>query len=157
MKIFYHFILVLILIGIVNNGPAEDWATYRGDATRSGYTEETIPNGLTLRWVYRSQHAPRPAWPTSGRIDFDLVFQPIIMGDLVLFGSSVDDQVRAIDAKTGEIRWTFFTGAPVRFAPTGWKDRVFVVSDDGWLYALSLKDGSVRWKHRGGPDRKSVV
>ncbi len=79
------------------------------------------------------------------------------MGDLVLFGSSVDDQVRAIDATTGEIRWTFYTGAPVRFAPSGWEDRVFVVSDDGWLYALSLKDGSVIWKHRGGPSDEKVL
>ncbi len=157
MSIYRTFILTLILLGIVADSSAEDWPTYRSNAARSAYTSETIPNGLTLRWVYRSKQAPRPAWPTSDRIDFDLVFQPIIMGDLVLFGSSVDDQVRAIDARTGEIRWKFFTGAPVRFAPTGWKDRVFVVSDDGWLYALSLKDGSVIWKHRGGPSDEKVL
>ena len=30
----------------------------------------------------------------------------------------------------------FFTGGPVRFAPAAWRDRVFVASDDGCLYAL---------------------
>ena len=134
-----------------------DWPAYRADATRSGYTTESIPNRLSLRWVHRADHAPRPAWPTSDRIDFDLAFQPIIMGDLVIFGSSVDDQVRAINATTGELRWRFFTGGPIRFAPFGWKDRVFVASDDGFLYALSLESGEEIWKFRGGPSDDMVL
>jgi len=149
-------ICLYFLIGIVP-ATAEDWPAYRADSARSGYTAEPIPNQLVLRWVYRSEHAPRPAWPTSERIDFDRVFEPIIMADTVLFGSSVDDQVYAIDGKSGKTKWTFFTGAPVRFAPFGWQDRVFVVSDDGWLYALALVDGSVLWKHRGGPDGAMVL
>ena len=139
------------------NVEAEDWPGYRADAHRSGHTEESIPNQLELRWVHRSLHAPQPAWPSSKRIDFDLAFQPIIMGDLVLFGSSVDNRVLALDAGTGEIRWQFHTGAPVRFAPFGWRDRVFVASDDGWLYALSLADGRELWKFRGGPNDGMIL
>ena len=151
--------LTLCLISFAGILPvtAEDWPAYRADPARSGSTAESIPNQLTLRWVHRSNEAPRPAWPTSERIDFDRVFQPVIIGDTVLFGSSVDDQVYAIDGKTGESKWTFFTGAPVRFAPFGWEDRVFVASDDGWLYALALTDGSLLWKHRGGPDAAMVI
>jgi len=146
------FLSIILLAFLVNVGSAEDWPTYRANAVRTAYTAEQIPNGLNLRWVHRSKHAPRPAWPTSKRIDFDRAFHPIIMGELVIFGSSVDDQVCAIDAKTGQTKWRFFTNAPVRFSPTGWQDRVFVASDDGWLYALSLNDGSLLWKFRGGPD-----
>lgn len=135
---------------------ATDWPTYRGDAARSGYTAETIPNQLRLRWEFRPGQAPQPAWPTSERIDFDLAFQPILVGDLVLFGSSADDQVYALDANTGAIRWRFFTEGPIRFAPAAWKDRVFVASDDGWLYALALADGAVLWKHRAGPGPEQV-
>lgn len=134
-----------------------DWPMYRGDAARSGYSAETIPNQLRLRWEFDTGHAPKPAWPTSDRMDFDLAFQPIIVGDVVLFGSSADDQVYAMDGKTGAIRWRFFTGGPVRFAPAAWKDRVFVVSDDGWLYALSVADGHMIWKHQGGPGLEKVV
>jgi len=79
------------------------------------------------------------------------------MGDLVLFGSSVDDQVYALDGKTGEEKWRFSTDAPIRFAPFGWEDRVFVASDDGSLYAIALKDGSLLWKFRGGPDNEMVL
>jgi outer membrane protein assembly factor BamB len=136
---------------------AADWPTYRGDAARSGYTGETIPNQLRQRWEFRLPAAPRPAWPTSERMEYDLAFQPVIVGDLVLFGSSADDQVYALDAMTGRIRWRFFTSGPVRFAPAAWKDRVFVASDDGFLYALSLADGTVLWKHRGGPGPQQVM
>ncbi|MEZ5948637.1 MAG: hypothetical protein R3C12_05335 [Planctomycetaceae bacterium] len=29
---------------------------------------------------------------------------------------------------------------------------LYVTSDDGFLYALNQQDGSLAWKHRGGPD-----
>lgn len=147
----------LTLLGAAANGAAADWPTYRADAARSGFTSEAIPNQLALRWTFRSPHAPRPAWPNSDRIDFDLVFHPIIAGDLVLFGSSVDDRVVAIDAKTGATRWTVITDAPIRFAPSVWEDRVFVAGDDGWLRALSLADGRELWKFRGGPDERMIL
>lgn len=153
--------LAILLLAISTAGTlsatSDDWPAYRADASRSGFTSESIPNQLALRWLHRSKHKPKPAWPTSPRIDFDLAYQPIIMGDLVLFASSADDQVYALDATTGAVKWRFFTGAPVRFAPFGWKDRAFVASDDGWLYALALEDGSLLWKFRGGPDDSMVL
>lgn len=135
---------------------AADWPTYRGDASRSGFTAEPVPNQLRLRWQHHASRPPQPAWPTSARIDFDLVFQPVIVGDLVLFGSSADDQVFALDAATGKVRWRFFTDGPVRFAPAVWQDRVFVVSDDGFLYALAVADGRLLWKHRAVPESTRV-
>jgi hypothetical protein len=53
-----------------------------------------------------------------------------------------------LDAATGRQRWSYVTDAPVRFAPAIWKDRAFAVSDDGYLYCLSLADGPMI--HRGG-------
>lgn len=142
---------------IHSNIQAKDWPTYHADASRSAYTEESVPNQLSLRWVFQSPTAPAPAWPTSARVEFDLVFQPIISGSTVLFGSSTDNKVYAFDAVSGNQKWEFFTNAPVRLAPTAWKDRAFVISDDGWLYALSLEDGKLLWKHRGGPSDVTVV
>jgi len=40
--------------------------------------------------------------------------------------------------------------APVRFAPARWRDRLFVASDDGFLYALAAQDGRLLWKRRAG-------
>jgi outer membrane protein assembly factor BamB len=147
----------LLFLALASSALAADWPMYRGDAARSGYSTETIPNQLRLRWTFRPGLPPRPAWPTSERMEFDRVFQPILVGDLVLFGSSADDQVYALDARTGDVRWRFFSEGPIRFAPAAWQDRVFVASDDGFLYTLALKDGSMLWKHRAGPDARRVI
>ncbi|MBI2478396.1 MAG: PQQ-binding-like beta-propeller repeat protein [Planctomycetia bacterium] len=153
---FLYFILAVAMFAS-RHGQAADWPTYRADAARSGYTAEPIPNQLQLRWTYRSQHPPQPAWPTSERMQFDTALQPVMMGDFVLFGSSADGKVYCLDARSGRQRWTFYTDGPVRFAPAGWRDRVFVVSDDGWLYAIRLSDGGLLWKQRGGPSDESVL
>ena len=151
------FMRPLLFLALASSLIAADWPAYRADASRSGYTSETIPNQLRQRWAFRLPSGPRIAWPNSERMEYDRAFQPIIVGDLVLFGSSADDQVYALDAKSGRVAWRFFTGGPVRFAPAAWKDRVFVVSDDGHLYALALADGKVLWKHRAGPAGRQVL
>ncbi len=127
------------------------------DAQRSGYTSEALPTSLTLQWTHYSPHAPMPAWPGSDRLSFDRASVPVVSGGLVFFGSSADGKVVALDAATGRERWAFYTGGPVRFAPAVWKDRLFVVSDDGHLYALQSADGRLLWKKRGGPSERLVL
>jgi outer membrane protein assembly factor BamB len=147
----------LVLVSLLSVARAGDWPMYRADAARSGYTAQQLPDKLELCWTYRPAAAPRPAWPTSRRMHFDRACQPIVAGGCVIFGTSADDKVIALDLASGLRRWTFFTEGPVRFAPAVWRDRLFVASDDGWLYALSLSDGKLLWKHRGGPnDRKCI-
>ncbi|MFH1920374.1 MAG: PQQ-binding-like beta-propeller repeat protein [Planctomycetota bacterium] len=137
---------------------AADWPTYRGDSRRSGYTAETLPAKLSLQWTYRPRHEPQPAWSgRDTRMPFDRAYHAVVAGDLLFFGSSADGKVYALDTATGTERWAFFTGAPVRFAPTVWKDRLFVVSDDGFLYCLAVDDGRVLWKLRGGPEESMIL
>jgi outer membrane protein assembly factor BamB len=147
---------VLVFAGLCPWGLAADWPMYRANAGRSGCTAEALPAKLELRWTYRSAK-PRPAWPSSERLSYDYAHQPILVCNTVVFGSTVDDSVVALDAASGRVRWKFLTGGPVRFAPAGWHDRVFVASDDGWLYTLALADGSVLWRHRGGPDARMCL
>ena len=129
---------------------------FRSDAGRGGHSADGLPRKLELRWTHRATH-PQPAWPRSARITYDMANQPIVMGGLVVVGSSADASVAALDAADGAVRWKFLAGGPVRFAPAGWRDRVFVASDDGCLYALSLADGRLLWKHRGGPDDRMCI
>lgn len=147
----------LFALGFSSETMVANWPQFRGNAARTGYTREPLPNRLELKWTFRAQHAPTPAWPTHTRIKFDEVFQPIIVQQTVLFGSSTDDQLYALDLETGKLKWKFFTEGPIRFAPAAWKDRIFVASDDGNLYALSIKDGSLLWKRQGGPKKKYIM
>ena len=140
---------------------AADWPQYRADAARSGYTAESLAPQLRLHWSYRLPHAPMPAWPDPGwernRLAFDFADHIVAAGGQVFFGSSADCAVRALDAQTGQLRWRFLTGGPVRFAPALWKDRLFVASDDGCLYCLAAGGGELFWKFHGGPRRQSIL
>ena len=147
----------VFVVGLVGQGAAEDWPTFRHDAARSGITPEQVAPPLAQEWVFTPMHGPEPAWPEEGkeksRVRFDEAYQVAAVGDAVYFGSSADDKVYCMDAKTGEVRWAAFTGGPVRVAPTvvdqGAADgRVYVGSDDGYVYCLRANDGGVVWKVR---------
>jgi outer membrane protein assembly factor BamB len=156
-KPFDFVILLAVLVLGTNSLQGGDWPMYRADAARTGYSSEPLPDNLELRWVYRNRTAPMPAWPDSSRITFDFAYQPIIVGNTVVFGSSAEDKVVAIDTDSGKLRWTFFTGGPVRFAPVAWHDRIFAASDDGHIYAIKTDDGTLLWKHRGGLNERMCL
>ncbi|MBA7483213.1 Outer membrane protein assembly factor BamB [subsurface metagenome] len=160
-----------ILIGlffIAASASAADWPTYRHDNARTGGTSESLATPLSLQWIYTPAHSPRPAWsgpakrPREGwelrhRVIFDDAFQVAAVGNTVYFGSSSDDKVYALDAVTGHERWSFFTGGPVRLSPVVWKGRVFVGSDDGFVYCLNANNGKLLWKVRGGPNDEKLI
>ena len=94
---------------------------------------------------------PVPAWPSPQvgwgelpKLDFDSATHVAMAGDVVYFGSAVDNGVHALDAQTGRRRWTFFTEGPVRLAPTVAGGRVYAGSDDGLVYCLQAADGRRR-------------
>ena len=136
---------------------AGDWPAYRHDFARSGLTSEALPTPLHLQWTYQAQHQPRPAWPEPGRelhrMGFDYAADVIAAHGLVLFGSSADHKLYALDLATGVEQWSFFTGAPIRFAPAVEGQRVFVASDDGFVRCLDLAKGTLIWEFHGGPSR----
>ena len=141
-------ILTLLTCQVVT---ANDWPTHRHDASRTGYTPESLPDSLTLQWSYQAQHAARSAWPRSQRMTFDRAAQPIVANGRLFFGDSVTGMIHALSAATGEQVWSFPTRAPVRFAPTWHRGKIYAASDDGFLYCLDESDGKLLWKKRGGP------
>jgi outer membrane protein assembly factor BamB len=124
----------------------DDWTQFRSDSNRSGYTDNELPSSLGVRWLIKAG-IPTPAWVgVHTRIISDHAYQPIIKGDMMYYGSSTDHQIHAVDIKTGEEIWSFFTDAPVRMAPVVWKDRLFANSDDGRLYCITANQGKLLWK-----------
>lgn len=141
---------------------AEDWPTYLKDNTRVGATSESLKFPLQLQWQFQSDAAPQSAWegprnePIEGqlmkhRARFDDAHHVAAVGDRVYFGSSVDHQVRCLDATTGETVWRFFTGGPVRLTPTIHEGRAYFGSDDGCVYCLEANTGREVWKLQVGP------
>ena len=142
-------------------GRAADWPCYKADAARSSVTEEKLEFPLGLNWVYESPRPPCPAWPEPSRemhrIDFDYAFQPVAVNGLVYFGSSADDTIRALDMRTGKVRWRFTTGGPIRFAPHIANAKCYVASDDGFAYCLDAATGNLVWKFRAAPEDRQVI
>lgn len=163
---------LLLLSGIVANNlfvahdsAWGDWPTYRHDNARSGIAGEALPGELKQAWVHTPRYRPQPAWqgpartdgwhksaPLKPRMIFDWAFHVVMDDDSVYFGSSSEDKVFCLDAKTGETRWTFYTEGPVRLAPTLRNGLLYVGSDDGFVYCLDAKTGALVWKFRGNPD-----
>jgi outer membrane protein assembly factor BamB len=148
---------------------AGDWPTFRGDPQRSGATAESLALPLERAWTHAPAHPPAPAWPEPAPVnyavmhgplrqtlDFDRAFHAVADADAVYYGSSADDTVTCLDAATGTARWRFTAEGPVRLAPALHAGRLFAGSDDGWLYALEPRTGTVAWKHRAGPDDRRL-
>ncbi len=142
---------------VVSQVTAADWTTWRADSARSGYTADELQTEMRLRWTWHPLQTPAPAWPRDERMRFDRAHDVVVAQGLVCYGSSVSGEVTALDARTGARRWSFFTGGPVRFAPVVWKDQLFVVSDDGYLYCLNLGNGTLIDRWRGGPRDDRVL
>ena len=79
------------------------------------------------------------------------------MDGRLFIGFNDTDRVVALDADTGEEGWTSYTDGPVRLPPVAWESKVYVTSDDGFLYCLNSPDGEVVWKRRGGPSDAKVL
>ncbi|MCL4194367.1 MAG: hypothetical protein KJZ87_21705 [Thermoguttaceae bacterium] len=96
-------ILIVVCAALLRFAPAvraNGRPTYRGDAARSGYTSDRLPENLSLCWSFSCQARPRPAWPASSRVNFDLLQHPIVVGQTVMSGTSADDRVH-YDVRVG--------------------------------------------------------
>ena len=119
-------------------------------------------------WTFQARHAPRPAWgdPKVGpvedilelrRVHFDDVFQTVGGNDALYFGSSADHKLYCLELATGALRWSKSTGGPIRLAPTLSEGRVYVGSDDGYVYCCDAKLGDEIWRFRAAPEDRRVL
>ncbi len=122
---------------------AADWPTYRGDAARSG-AATSAPSVNQ-----------RPAW--SVKLGERLT--PPIVANGWLFAAEKDRHtIHAMDAASGERRWSFTAGGRIDSPPTYDKGRLFFGSADGYVYCLRARDGALAWRYLAAPaDRRMVA
>lgn len=70
---------------------------------------------------------------------------PTVVDGTVVVGGGFNNNITAIDAASGDERWTFGTGDDVRAAVTVEDDVVYAGSHDQTLYALDLDSGDELW------------
>ena len=151
---------VLLMSSCTYEVTEQDWPQFKKDNFRSGVTVANVDlKNFGNLWVYDTQQEPVPAWygpakedayaysgPLPSMRDYDLSYYPIVVDDKLYYASSADDAVHCHDIDTGKEKWVFTTGGPIRIAPTYYKGKLYVGSDDGYAYCLDADDGDLNWK-----------
>jgi outer membrane protein assembly factor BamB len=123
-----------------------DWPTYRANNSRSAASSAVVPiDSLNTGkiWEFKAAKAYQPTTPTAA---YGLIY---IGGD--------DCKVRAVDAATGELRWSYLTAGPIKQPPTIWNGRTFAGSGDGYIYSLDAMTGRLLWKFRAAPEERRIM
>lgn len=110
---------------------AADWAMFRGNAARTGFSAEQASPPLTKAWEF-----------TAGG---GIMSSPVVYDGLVYFGAR-DNKLYAFDAYTGAPAWEFGAGGWIDASPAVSASAVYAVSADGYLYALGRRSGVFMWK-----------
>ncbi len=132
---------------------------WRYDAEHRAASPEELPEKLQLQWTLK--FSPREqVWDDPLNHDlmpYDRVFEPIVLGQRMFVSFNDSDKVVAYATTDGSELWRFYTDGPVRLPPVGHQGKVYVTSDDGFLYCLAADTGEVLWKFRGGPAPTKVL
>ena len=130
-------------------GPG-DWLMYRRTYDSHGYSplDQINPGNVANL---------KPLWTLSTGVE-EAHQAPPIVNDGVMFLSTPRNQVIAVDARTGEIRWRYRRELPddlFQLHPTNrgvalWGDRVYLATVDCHLLALDARTGEVVWDKEVG-------
>lgn len=119
------------------------WTTGRANPANTNYINTTGPtNPITVRWTFATEANSFGAGP-------------VVVNDTVYFGTQYygsrnnEGKLYAVDAWTGEERWTF--QAPSRNQPASiavFRDTVYVAIRQGKVHALDAATGDKFWTFR---------
>jgi eukaryotic-like serine/threonine-protein kinase len=146
--------------GPVSSSPAyADGLVYVSSVDGNVYAVDAATG--KARWTFATKGERRftapgihGAIPRTERMPdpFDVFLSsPAIAGSTVYIGSG-DQNVYALHAGTGELRWRFATGDVVHASPAVVDGVVYIGSWDRNLYALDASSGQERWKYTTGND-----
>lgn len=135
-----------------------DWPVYRQNLERTGATSASAPASLTLAWrtmAATPQTGPVTLnWLSDGQ---STLTPPTLAGGLIYVAEPDGHRLRALDAATGAIRWSFTADGRIDSPPTLHQGFCVFGCRDGWLYALSAADGQLLWKTRAAPEERWIV
>jgi outer membrane protein assembly factor BamB len=120
-----------------------DIPMYKGNPARTGEMPGPGPNGQPVE-LWRVQ------------IDGQIKSAPAIVGGTLFIGGG-DGAVYALDAATGEERWTFAAASAISSSPAIASGLVYIGSDDGVLHALNAASGEEEWSFPGLRPEASVA
>ena len=129
------------------------------------YALDLTKPGASVKWQYE----PKPESAAQGVACCDVVNRgPVFTNGMIVF-NTLDNHVVAVDAETGAERWKtkvgdINRGETMTMAPLAVKNLVLVGNSGGemgvrgWLKALDVQSGEVRWTAWStGPDKDVLI
>jgi PQQ-dependent dehydrogenase (methanol/ethanol family) len=129
------------------------------------YALDLTKPGAPLKW----QYDPKPLAATRGVACCDVVNRGAAWWNGSIIFNTLDGRTIALDAATGEQRWSTLLGdinkgETITMAPLVAADKVLVGNSGGefgvrgWLAALNASDGSIAWRaYSTGPDADVLI
>lgn len=74
----------------------------------------------------------------------------------MIFTATESGTVKAVNEKDNSFAWRKYTGGGINFAPAIWNGRVYVGSNDGWIYAYEAVTGRFLWRFRAAPAERRI-
>jgi outer membrane protein assembly factor BamB len=134
------------------------WSTYRADAHRSASTKALGPARLEKLWsrIVADDDAARmrEEWDQK---DGSRVTSPVVADGTVFAAASDRHELFALDADSGEPKWTFVAGGRIDCPPTIYRGLCLFGARDGWVYCLRSRDGELVWRFRAAPNDRRIV
>lgn len=129
------------------------------------YALDLTKPGAPVKFAYE----PKPLSAAKGVACCDVVNRGAAYSDGVIFFNTLDNRTVAVDAETGEERWSTVLGdinhgETMTMAPIVVKDRVIVGNSGGefgvrgWIAGLDRASGSIAWRaYSTGPDKDVLI
>ena len=134
--------LWMLLVAFVLSGcggQSQDAPMFRANPARTGVFPSDGPTTLSeLVWKFKTD--VRNVWFGSS---------PAIADGVVYVGSE-DGRLYALDARTGQEKWSFQTFQSVVSSPAVAGGMIYIGSFDGRLYALDARTGQEKWSFKTG-------
>jgi outer membrane protein assembly factor BamB len=114
---------------------AADWPVFRGDALMTGAGSAKLPDQLEVKWTFKTG---------NGKKTDAIESAPAVVAGVV-YVSSLDKHLYAIDLATGKQKWKSKLSY-MKASPAVKNGRVYVGDLEGRFYCVNAADGKVVWK-----------
>jgi len=141
MKIRSTVITILVFASIISYAQKSvtEYAMFHGDPKHLGnFPSNDFKTIGEVKWKFK----------TEGKI----FSSPAVLDGIAFIGSE-DDNLYAINVKTGKQKWKFKTAGAVHSSPAVYHNRVYFGSFDGYYYAVDINTGRQKWKFKTGGEK----
>jgi outer membrane protein assembly factor BamB len=130
--------LVALCISLADESkaPKNAWPLFHGNPLQTGLSAGVMPDKLAILWKFKTKDSIEGA--------------PAIVDGAVYVGS-LDENLYALDLRTGEKRWEYKAG-PIKASPSVLAGAVYVGNSDGVFHCVDAATGQKRWTHDTGAE-----